>query len=102
MAIVKYEFKPGVNKENTNYSNEFGWFDSNLVRFKKVSQKKSVAGQSITVSFLGKCRALHQWVTLNGTTLLALGTTFKYYISRGDAFVDITPIRKTNYCFFCC
>ena len=35
MAIVKYEFKPGVNKDNTNYSNEFGWFDSNLVRFKK-------------------------------------------------------------------
>ena len=97
MAIVKYEFKPGVNKENTNYSNEFGWFDSNLVRFKKgLPEKIGGWAKYITVSFLGKCRALHQWVTLNGTTLLGLGTTFKYYISRGDAFVDITPIRKTN------
>jgi len=97
MAIVKYEFKPGVNKENTNYSNEFGWFDSNLVRFKKgLPEKIGGWAKYITVSFLGKCRAIHQWVTLNGTTLLGLGTTFKYYISRGNAFVDITPIRKTN------
>ena len=50
MAIVKYEFKPGVNKENTNYSNEFGWFDSNLVRFKKGLPEKSVAGQNILQS----------------------------------------------------
>jgi len=97
MAIVKYEFKPGVNKENTNYSNEFGWFDSNLVRFKKgLPEKIGGWAKYITAAFLGKCRALHQWVNLNGTSIIGLGTTFKYYIARGDAFVDITPIRKTN------
>ena len=95
MAIVKYEFKPGVNKDNTNYSNEFGWFDSNLVRFKKgLPEKIGGWAKYITTAFLGKCRALHQWVNLNGTSIIGLGTTFKYYISRGDAFVDITPIRK--------
>ena len=97
MAIVKYEFKPGVNKDNTNYSNEFGWFDSNLVRFKKgLPEKIGGWAKYITAAFLGKCRALHQWVNLNGTSIIGLGTTFKYYIARGDAFVDITPIRKTN------
>ena len=97
MAIVKYEFKPGVNKDNTNYSNEFGWFDSNLVRFKKgLPEKIGGWAKYITTAFLGKCRALHQWVNLNGTSIIGLGTTFKYYIARGDAFVDITPIRKTN------
>lgn len=97
MAIVKYEFKPGVNKDNTNYSNEFGWFDSNLVRFKKgLPEKIGGWAKYITTAFLGKCRALHQWVNLNGTSILGLGTTFKYYIARGNEFVDITPIRKTN------
>lgn len=97
MAIVKYEFKPGVNKDNTNYSNEFGWFDSNLVRFKKgLPEKIGGWAKYITAAFLGKCRALHQWVNLNGTSIIGLGTTFKYYIARGNAFVDITPIRKTN------
>ncbi len=97
MAIVKYEFKPGVNKDNTNYSNEFGWFDSNLVRFKKgLPEKIGGWAKYITTAFLGKCRALHQWVNLNGTTIIGLGTTFKYYIARGNEFVDITPIRKTN------
>ncbi len=97
MAIVKYEFKPGVNKDNTNYSNEFGWFDSNLVRFKKgLPEKIGGWAKYITTAFLGKCRALHQWVNLNGTAILGLGTTFKYYIARGNEFVDITPIRKTN------
>ena len=97
MAIVKYEFKPGVNKDNTNYSNEFGWFDSNLVRFKKgLPEKIGGWAKYITAAFLGKCRALHQWVNLNGTTIIGLGTTFKYYIARGNEFVDITPIRKTN------
>jgi len=97
MAIVKYEFKPGVNKDNTNYSNEFGWFDSNLVRFKKgLPEKIGGWAKYITTAFLGKCRALHQWVNLNGTSIIGLGTTFKYYIARGNEFVDITPIRKTN------
>ena len=97
MAIVKYEFKPGVNKDNTNYSNEFGWFDSNLVRFKKgLPEKIGGWAKYITAAFLGKCRALHQWVNLNGTSIIGLGTTFKYYVARGNAFVDITPIRKTN------
>ena len=97
MAIVKYEFKPGVNKDNTNYSNEFGWFDSNLVRFKKgLPEKIGGCAKYITTAFLGKCRAIHQWINLNGTSIIGLGTTFKYYIARGDAFVDITPIRKTN------
>ena len=97
MAIVKYEFKPGVNKDNTNYSNEFGWFDSNLVRFKKgLPEKIGGWAKYFTAAFLGKCRALHQWVNLNGTTILGLGTTFKYFTARGNEFIDITPIRKTN------
>ena len=35
MPLQKFLFKPGINKENTAYSNEGGWFDANLVRFRK-------------------------------------------------------------------
>ena len=35
MPFQKLIFRPGINKESTAYANEGGWFDSNLVRFKK-------------------------------------------------------------------
>ena len=35
MPLQKLLFKPGIIKEGTAYSNEGGWFNSNLVRFRK-------------------------------------------------------------------
>ena len=35
MPLQKYIFNPGINKEGTDYSAEGGWFDANLVRFRK-------------------------------------------------------------------
>lgn len=35
MPLQKLLFKPGINKEATDYANEGGWVDSNLVRFRK-------------------------------------------------------------------
>jgi hypothetical protein len=97
MALQKTIFKPGINREGTDYSNEGGWFDVNLVRFRKGLPEK-IGGwvKNTTESFLGTCRALHAWVSLGGTKLLGLGTTWKYYIQEGNVFYDITPIRATT------
>jgi len=97
MTLQKAVFNPGINREGTDYSNEGGWFDVNLVRFRKGYPEKFGGWTKNTPnSFLGTCRALHPWVSLGGTKYLGLGTTWKYYIEEGSNFNDVTPIRTTT------
>ena len=97
MALNKFIFKPGIFREGTDYDNEGGWFNANLVRFKAGRPQKMGGWRKDTLStFLGTCRALHAWILLAGTKLLGLGTNLKYYIEEGDSFNDITPIRSTT------
>ena len=97
MPLQKFLFKPGINKEGTAYSNEGGWFDSNLVRFRKgLPEKIGGWSKSSSDSFKGTGRGLHAWVALDGTQYLGLGTSWKYYILEGTSFYDITPIRSID------
>ena len=97
MALQKFLFNPGINKEGTDYTAEGGWFDGNLMRFRKGFPEKIGGWEKyLPDSFEGTGRKLHGWVTLDGTRLLALGTRFKLYAQSGDNYVDITPIRKTS------
>ena len=97
MALSKFIFRPGINREGTEYDNEGGWFDSNLIRFRNGRVQKIGGWAKDTLStYLGKARALHAWVSLDGSKYLGLGTTFKYYIKQGTNFDDITPIRSTT------
>ena len=97
MPLQKFLFKPGINKEGTAYSNEGGWFDSNLVRFRKgLPEKIGGWAKASANSFKSTARALHAWVTLDGTKYLSVGTTWKYYILAGTSYYDITPIRSTD------
>jgi hypothetical protein len=96
MPLQKVQFRPGLNREGTDYSNEGGWFDCNKVRFRSGYPEK--IGGWIRLSndtFLGIARALWNWVTLNGANLLGVGTNLKYYIEQGGDYNDITPIRAT-------
>jgi len=94
MTLQKAIFKPGINREGTDYDNEGGWFDCNLVRFRKGRPEKFGGWvKENTNNFLGSCRALHPWIALAGTKYLGLGTTWKYYIEEGSSFNDVTPIR---------
>ena len=97
MPLQKYIFNPGINKEGTDYTAEGGWFDGNLVRFRKGLPEK-IGGwvKFITASFEGTGRKLFGWTSLSGTKLLALGTRSKLYIQSGANYNDITPIRSTT------
>ncbi len=97
MPFQKLIFRPGINKEATAYANEGGWFDSNLVRFRKGLPEK-IGGwvKASADTYKGTGRGLHAWVALDGTKYIGLGTTVKYYILDGTSFSDITPIRKTS------
>ena len=97
MTLQKAIFKPGINREGTDYDNEGGWFDCNLIRFRKGRPEKFGGwAKDSNNTFLGTCRALHPWIALSGTKYLGLGTTWKYYIEEGTSFNDITPIRSTT------
>ena len=97
MALQKFLFNPGINKEGTDYTAEGGWFDGNLMRFRKGFPEKIGGWEKyLPDSFEGTGRKLHGWVTLDGTKLLGLGTRFKLYAQSGGNYVDITPIRKTS------
>lgn len=96
MPLQKIIFKPGVNRENTRYTTEGGWYECDKVRFRQGNPEK-IGGWTPYSSdtFLGICRALWNWSTLAGENLVGTGTNLKYYINQGSVFYDITPIRKT-------
>ena len=96
MPLTKLQFRPGVNKEITSYSNEGGYFASDLVRFRD-GFPEQIGGwiKNSNNQFLGTARALHPFVTLARTTYVGLGTNLKYYLESGGSYTDITPIRET-------
>ena len=97
MPLQKAVFRPGINREGTAYDNEGGWFDCNLVRFRKGRPEKFGGWEKLTENtYLGTARALHAWIALEGTKYLGVGTHLKYYVQDGSAFNDITPIRSTT------
>ena len=97
MPLTKLQFRPGVNRETTSYTNEGGWFDGDKVRF-RFGLPEKIGGwiKQTTNAFLGTARALKPWVALDGTSFIGVGTNLKYYINEGGGYNDITPIRLTT------
>jgi hypothetical protein len=97
VPLKKILLKSGVNKENTRYTNENGWYVSDKVRFRQGTPEKIGGWRRISQAvYLGICRSLWNWVTLSNSNLLGVGTNLKYYIEQGGAYSDITPIRLTQ------
>jgi hypothetical protein len=97
MSIQKYIFRPGINREGTAYDNEGGWFDCNLIRFRSGRPEKFGGWRKTTNSSItGTARALHNWISLEGSKYLGIGTHLKYLIKEGTTINDVTPIRLTT------
>jgi len=97
MPLTKLQFRPGINREITAYSNEGGWVDCDKVRFRFGYPEKIGGWEKYgNNSYVGSARALHNWIALDGSNYLGVGTHLKYYIEEGQTFSDITPIRATT------
>jgi len=97
MPLKKLTLKAGVNKENTRYTAENGWYVSDKMRFRQGTPEKIGGWVRISASiFQGVCRSLWNWVTLTSLNLIGVGTNLKFYIESGGAYNDITPIRSTS------
>ena len=97
MPLQKLQFRPGVNREGTDYSNEGGWYDCDHIRFRSGFPEK-IGGWSrlSNNTFLGDARALWNWVDLNANNYVGVGTNVKYYIEKGGSYNDITPYTNPS------
>ena len=97
MPLQKIQFKPGVNRENTRYTTEGGFYECEKIRFRQGTPEVIGGWSPISnQSYLGICRSLWNWVTLNGLNLIGTGTNLKFYIENGGAYYDNTPLRTTT------
>ena len=71
--LKKLLFKPGVNRENSRYYTESGYYDGDKIRFRQGTPE--VIGGWVKYSvytFQGVCRSLWNWVTLAGQSLIGV------------------------------
>lgn len=96
MPLKKILPRPGLNKENTRYTTEGGWYDCDKIRFRQGTPEKIGGWERFSANtFLGVCRSLWNWITLAGLNLIGVGTNLKFYIENGASYFDVTPIRDT-------
>ena len=96
MPLQKLQFKPGVNRDQTNYTNEGGWYECNKIRFRSGYPQKIGGWLNYgAITLKGICRQMFNWITSYSDNLLALGTSKKVYLEGGGFLTDITPIRAT-------
>jgi len=97
MPLTRLQFKPGINKDKTNYSEEGGWFEGDKIRFRQGYPEK-IGGWKVKnfEDYVGEARSLYSYATLNGDALLGIGTHLKMYVNSGTNIYDITPIRSSR------
>jgi hypothetical protein len=97
MPLQKILFKPGINKENTRYTTEGGYYDADKIRFRQGNPEKIGGWTRFSPNtFLGICRSLWNWTTLGNLSLIGLGTNLKFYIESGGNYYDVTPLRDPH------
>ena len=97
MPLQKIQFRPGVNRDQTNYTNEGGWFECDKIRFRS-GQPQKIGGwvrYSIT-TLIGIAREMFTWFANGGENVMAVGTNAKLYIDAGANLYDITPLQRTS------
>jgi hypothetical protein len=97
MPLQKLQFRPGLNREGTDYSNEGGWYDGDKIRFRSGFPEKIGGWTRVTSEqFIGVCRSLWNWIVLSGDNMLGVGTSKKYYIEVGGVYNNVTPLIYTS------
>jgi hypothetical protein len=97
MPLQKLSFRPGLNREGTDYANEGGWYDGDKIRFRSGFPEKIGGWTRLSNdTYLGTARSLWNWTDLQNNNYLGIGTNVKYYIERGGTYYDITPFYEVS------
>ena len=96
MALIEYQFKPGIDKQNTESGAENRWVNSDNVRFRYGLPEK-VGGWSslVTDTIVGVARAQHAFVDIAGNRYVAIGTDKFLLLYFEGQLYDITPLKTT-------
>jgi hypothetical protein len=96
MPLSKLVFKPGVNRDQTDYSSEGGWYSMDKVRFRSGFPEK-YGGWTVKTfeAYAGSARSIFTWTTTDSSRLVAVGTNEKIYVNAATSLYDITPLRIT-------
>lgn len=96
--MLKIDLMPGIYADETDSGALGRWKDGNRVRFKN-GLPQSIGGwrlQELSQQMLGVPRSNLDWVALDGTKFVAVGTEKRLYVIQQDLTVtNITPIRDT-------
>jgi len=100
MPLQKLQFRPGLNREGTDYANEGGWYDGDKIRFRSGFPEK-IGGwtQVSNNTYDGVARSIWVWSSGDagvGNAYIGVGTNTQYYIYFGGVYNDVTPIVRTN------
>jgi hypothetical protein len=95
--MQKLQFKPGLNRDQSNYTNEGGWYAGDKVRFRS-GQPQKIGGwlKGTAQVLIGVCRQMFTWITSTTDNYMAVGTNKKLYIDAGANLYDITPLQHTS------
>lgn len=100
MPLQKLQFRPGINREGTDYSNEGGWFDGDKIRFRSGFPEKIGGWTQVSPNtFNGVARSIWIWSDGDagvGNFYIGVGTNTQYYIYFGGVYNDVTPIVETD------
>jgi len=97
MTLTKIQLKPGIQKQTSDLGAAGGYIDSDNVRFRYgLPEKIGGWAQTQNYTLIGVARDAHNWVSLEGNRLSALGTDKKLYVFANDILYDITPERQSN------
>ncbi len=97
MPLQKLQFRPGLNREGTDYANEGGWYDGDKIRFRSGFPEKIGGWTRLSNdTYRGVARSLWNWIDLDGSNYLGVGTNEKYYIEKSGEYYDVTPIYHTS------
>jgi hypothetical protein len=97
VPLQKLQFKPGVNRDQTNYTNEGGWYAGDRIRFRS-GQPQKIGGwlKGTAQVLIGVCRQMFTWITSYSDNYMAVGTNKKLYLDAGAELYDITPLQHTS------
>ena len=94
--MQKLQYRPGVNRDQTNYSNEGGFYECDKIRFRSgYPQKLGGWLRYGLFTLVGVCRQMFNYVTTASDNIMSLGTDKKLYLEIGGNLLDITPLRAT-------
>lgn len=94
--VFQLPIGPGLYTEQTERGAVGRWFKADKVRFRKGLAEKIGGWIKLQPEFIGICRRLKDWSSLDAKQWSAVATDTKLYLWQDGVLYDITPLRDSG------